>query len=113
MWQEFVKVADSVKLSTLIVLILVNVGLGMAVAIMSSKWQLSKVADWLKTRVVPYVLGYFTICLVATVDESWNTMVVATWGFIVAFFMSKIVQNLKDIGLPVPDALMKLIEKIP
>lgn len=105
LWNQFVALIDGAKLVSLGVLILVNFITGLAVAIKAGKFQLKELADFLRSRVVPYVLGYFSVGLVALVKPEWAAAVTVVWGGIIITLIGAILVNLKELGINLPDAL--------
>jgi hypothetical protein len=106
-WNQFVDLVNGYKLSTLAILILVNLILGLVLAVTRKDITLSAVGGFVKTRVIPFVLGYLTVGIVATVDDGLEVSVPVVWGFIVASLVGIIMINLKELGLPLPDILAK------
>jgi phage-related holin len=102
---NFKAMIDGVKLTTLVLLILANFVLGIAVSIKTGTFNLRDAGTFLYTRVLPYVVGYMGVGLIATFDNTWAWAVTATWGVIDATLAGSILQNLQDLGLPVPSML--------
>ena len=90
---------------TLVVLVVVNLVLGIVAAWLAGTFRLSAVADFLKTRVIPFGVGYAAVCAVAVVNNDFNVAVPVVWGFIVAALLGTILGDLKSLGLPVPELL--------
>lgn len=103
--QEFISLVDGVKLTLVMALIIGNFVTGIAVAIKNRTFNLKQMGEFLYTRVLPYVLAYFGVGLVALVDQSWTWAVTVTWGIILATLVGAILQNLKELGIKVPSAL--------
>jgi len=104
-WDQFVSNVDGFKLTTLAILILVNIVLGLALAVSRKDITLSYVADFCRSRVLPFVLGYLTVGIVGTVDDSLKTAIPVVWGFITAGLVGYVLANLKELGFPLPDIL--------
>jgi len=105
MWEQYVAVVDGVKLTVLMAMILANFGLGLAVSIKDKTFRLKEIADFMRSRVLPGILGYFAIGFVALTDSSWMPAVTVTWGFIIATLTGAILQSLKELGVNLPDSL--------
>lgn len=101
----FVSLVDSIKLTLLMALILVNFITGLAVAFKTGTFNLKAMGGFLYSRVVPFVLAYLAMGIVATVDSDWAWAVTATWGVIILALGGAILQNLKELGIKVPDLL--------
>ena len=102
---NFKALVDGVKLTTLAALILANLILGIAVGIKNSNFNLKELGNFLYTRVLPYVIGYFGVGVLATFDPTWSWAVIGTWGIIDLTLVGAILQNLKDLGVPIPAVL--------
>jgi len=102
---QFIALVDGTKLTVLVALILANFILGIAVSIKSKTFRLKEVGDFMLSRVLPYILGYFAIGILAVVEPSWQAAVTVAWGVIVLALVGAIVSNLKEIGINVPDSL--------
>ncbi|MFA5154454.1 MAG: phage holin family protein [Clostridia bacterium] len=105
LWSQFVQMVDGMKLWTLGIFILVNFILGVAVSIKNKKFNLKTLGEFLGTKVVPYILGYYAVGMVALIEESWKTAVPVVWGGIVLTLLGAILQNLKELGINIPTFL--------
>jgi len=83
-------------------LIVGNFITGIAVAIKIKTFALKKMGDFLYTRVLPYIIAYFGVGVVALVEDSWNWAVTAVWAVIIATLTGAILQNLKELGVKIP-----------
>ena len=104
-WAQFKATVDGVKVTTLIILIAANFLTGIAVSIQQKVFNLKAMGNFLVTRVVPYVVGYFGVGIIAVIDSSWNWAVTAVWAIILATLVGAILQNLKELGVPIPPLL--------
>ena len=102
---QFVALADGTKLSILVVMIAANVLLGLAVSIYTKTFRLKAVADFLVSRVLPYILGYFTVVIIAIIEPAWETAITVVWGVISLALIGAILKNLSEMGIKLPDAL--------
>lgn len=103
--QQFIALVDGVKLTLLVALILGNFITGIAVAIKNKSFNLKEMGDFLLTRVLPYLVGYFGVGILALVESSWAWAVTAVWAVILATLVGAILQNLKELGITIPPAL--------
>lgn len=108
---QFMALVDGTKLSVLAVLICANLAAGIAVAICRKTFRLKAVADFLVSRVLPYLLSYLAIGLVATFEPAWRVSLTVVWGLMVAALDGAILTNLREMGLPLPDILAGEREK--
>lgn len=105
MWQEFVALADSVKLNTLMGLVLLNFVLGVAVGLKTHTFRLKLLGKFLLERVLPYVLVYVGVAGIALIEPMWKGYLFIVWGVIVATLVGAVATNLKELGLVLPDWL--------
>jgi len=103
--EQFVALANGAKLSVLVAMIFANLITGIAVSVYTGSFRLKQVADFLLTRVLPYVLSYFAVALVAVVEPAWQPAVTAVWAVIIAALAGAILANLKETGVNLPDFL--------
>ncbi|MGE5619033.1 MAG: phage holin family protein [Sphingomonadaceae bacterium] len=96
---------DQVRL--ILALIGADVLLGIAASIRAGQFQLSRLAAFLGSKVVPYILGYGAVRLVAEVMPEWQPYSTAVWLVVVAALVGDLTANLQQLGLPVPPALTK------
>jgi len=102
---QFVALANGTKLSILVALIFANLVTGVAVSIWTKTFRLKAVGDFLLSRVLPYVLSYFAVVLVAVVEPAWQPAVTAVWAVIIAALVGAILANLKEMGINLPESL--------
>jgi phage-related holin len=102
---EFIALADGIKLTTLAALIVANFLTGLAVSIYSKTFRLKEVGAFLCTRVLPYLVSYGAVCVIAVVEPEWKTSVTIIWGIIIAALVGAILTNLKEMGIKLPDSL--------
>lgn len=103
--QQFIGLVDGVKLTVLMALIVANFLTGMAVSIKSATFRLKELADMMTTRILPYILGYLAVGVVALVDQTWQVAVPVVWSIIILTLAGAIIQNLKELGIKLPDSL--------
>ena len=112
-WSEFASRVDVWALLTILIMVLVNLALGLILAVKFGKMELTKLADWLKDRVIPYVGGYLVLVLGAAVPLSKSPDALSTdilaalpttaFVFIVASLAGKLKEQVTALGLPIPD----------
>jgi phage-related holin len=102
---QFIALANGTKLSVLVALIFANLVTGVAVSIYTRTFRLKEIGDFLLTRVLPYVLSYFAVVTVAVVEPVWEKAVTVVWGIIILALAGAILQNLKEMGIQIPDFL--------
>ena len=103
--EQFFGLADGTKLTILVAMIFANLVTGLAASVFTGAFRLKQVADFLLTRVLPHVLSYFTVTLVAVVEPAWQPAVTVVWALIMAALSGAILANLKEMGIDLPDLL--------
>ena len=112
MWQnlldEVVRFVNSPQLVTILALIGADLVAGVGAALKTHTFEWRRVADFYGSNVVPYVLGYLAVWLVAKLavpellgDSAYiveDAFVGAAWLAIIAALVGSIVGNLKIIG---------------
>jgi hypothetical protein len=87
-----------------IVLMACNILSGVAVALFRGVFNLGDLASWLRTRAVPYLLGGATAKLAVQgggADVGITPgMADVIWGFVILSLLGHIVENLRELGLP-------------
>lgn len=84
-----------------------NVISGIAVAMYRRNFALGALADWLMSRAIPYLGGSAVVQLMLiAVPPEWSgvgQMVGSgVWLFVCGALVGKILENLREMGLPVP-----------
>ena len=103
--QQFIALVDGIKLTLLLALVIANFVTGIAVAIKTKTFELKKMGGFLYSRILPYVVAYFGVGIVALVDSSWSWAVTAVWAVILATLIGAILTNLKELGVSMPKEL--------
>lgn len=103
--EQFIALANGTKLSVLVAMIFANFILGLAVSIYKKTFRLKAVADFMLTRVLPYVLSYMAVVIIAVVQPAWEVAVTVAWGVIILALVGAILAKLKEIGINIPDFL--------
>lgn len=96
---------DQVKV--ILILVAANVVAGVAASLATRTFRLWALADFAATRLLPYLLGYGSVRLVATAMPEWSAYGDVVWALIVAALVGHIVASLQAFGLQPPPALSK------
>jgi hypothetical protein len=90
-------------------LLAANIVLGIAVSLATGTFRLGETGRWLQTRALPLLLGAGAAKLVglvlaseAGVDPGWAD---AVWAFAIASLVGRVLEQLRALGAPVPEAL--------
>ena len=103
---------DLTQLQVLAYLCLGNMGLGTLAAFIKGNFQLSYLKEmWKRFAGVGVAYGVTAFVTVGLAD--FQPLLTAIWVGLIADLTAKLILNLKDIGLPVPDGVVKLAEKTP
>ncbi len=103
--QHYITLIDGVKMAVLMALIIANFITGVAVGIKTGTFNLKQLGEFMEKRVLAYLVAYLGVGLIALVDTSWSWAVTAAWALILATLTGAILQNLKELGVPIPSAL--------
>ena len=102
MLAQYIALVDGFKLVTLAILILVDLLLGVIVAIKEGLFKIDKLAQFLNTSVLAYVGGYLLVGLVAVVHTEFSPAVLGAWVILDSTLLAGIWVKLGKLGLPVP-----------
>jgi phage-related holin len=103
--QQYVALVNGVKLTLLMSLICANFLTGLAVSIKTGNFALKQLGQFMYSRVLAYAVAYLGVGVIGLVDTSWAWAVTATWALILATLVGAILQNLKELGINLPDSL--------
>ena len=98
----------STKLYIILALIVIDVVLAVAVALKTKSFDFTRLGDFLLTMVVPYVLAYLVIHVMTTYVAELSQFLgigidAAVFLIIVASLVAAIFDNLKSLGMNVPE----------
>lgn len=102
---QLIVLVDGTKLSVLAAMIFANLLTGIATSVYSRTFRLKAVADFLVTRVLPYLLSYMAIGAVGVFEPAWRPFIAVVWGLIIAALAGAILANLREMGVKLPDIL--------
>ena len=103
--EQFVALVNGTKLTILVAMVFANLLTGIAVSIYTGSFRLKLVADFLVSKVLPYLISYLAVGVVAVVEPSWKAAVTVVWGLIIVALAGAILTNLKEMGISIPDFL--------
>ena len=96
-------------LRPVLALLAANVLTGVAAALYRGVFNLGDLADWLRSRAVPYLLGGLSVRLAVGLageqvglDPGLGDVV---WGFVLLALVGHIGGNLRELGIPLPAVL--------
>lgn len=103
-WEFLEGVIDPTQAIVLLALVLGNVFTGILAAMLNGTFEASKVMEFYRRLGVVFI-SYIGVSVVATVLTDWSALQTAYWAFLIVQMGDKIFENLKKLGLPVPDHL--------
>ena len=90
--------------------VLLNVGVALAAAIRTGEFKFYRVWEFLYRKLLPFVLVYAVARgLGETANQGW--LAVAVLGLIEMALAADLVENLSRLGVPIPEAVLKLVNK--
>jgi len=90
--------------------VLLNLGIALAAAIRTGEFKFYKVGEFLYKKLLPFVLLYaFARGLGETANQGWLS--ITTLGLIEFTLAADMVENLARLGVPIPEGILKLIDK--
>lgn len=87
--------------------VILNLGLAWAAAVRNDNFTFREVGAFLHRQLLPYVGVYF-IAALTTEGTEWGWIPAAVMVVITAAIGSRIVEHLRDLGIPIPDGVIKL-----
>jgi hypothetical protein len=85
---------------------------GLAISLYQKQFKLGASADFLWSRALPYFLGAGALQLVVmTIPPSYpiggvdSALTSVIWGFVVAALLGQLLDNLRQMGLPIPEIM--------
>ncbi|MBU0476599.1 phage holin family protein [Patescibacteria group bacterium] len=102
---ECIALFGTSQIQTIVLLLMADVVLGIAAALMKKEFALSKVAIFMKKPVLGYVFGFAVIGMVAQALPALAIIETVVFVLIVLALLGSISKNLGKLGLPVPAIL--------
>lgn len=90
--------------------VLVNTVAAIAGSLYTGEFLLSRVGEFLKAKLLPYVAIYFALCLLETGSNLTGLSALA-WAAIETSLLGDLLDTWERVGLPLPDAIRRLIRK--
>jgi len=90
--------------------VLLNATLAIAASLRNGDFQLPALANFLWRHLLPYVIAYAAIRIVADQLEL-QAVATATWAIIQASLVGRIAASLHELGIPLPENLAKFLKK--
>jgi hypothetical protein len=99
---------DGVKV--IVIGVLLNVVLAVAVAIRTGTFSFQVLGEFLTRQLMPYVIVYFAFKLFGE-GIGMEGVSLAVWGLIAAMIASSIVEKLSELGVPIPEGVMRMVRR--
>ena len=103
-------VISKIEVQTLAYLIAANVVLGLARAVIKGQFELAKLADFARTVIMVFG-AYLGVAIASVAMADFKEMRDVAWLALIGVLLVKIKDNLKDLGIPVPEKLNKLFNR--
>jgi phage-related holin len=104
---ELIALFSTFQIKWIVILISIDVILGIIAAILQKNFRLGKVAKFMGTPVLGYLLGFATLEAVAQALPSLSWAVLAAFVLIILALIGSILNNLGKMGLSLPAYLKK------
>lgn len=103
---------DLTQLQILLWMCLGNMGLGTLAAFIKGNFKLPYLKEMWK-RIAGVGVAYGVTAFVTVGLGDFKPILTAVWVGLIADLTAKLLLNLKDIGLPIPDGVVKLAKELP
>ena len=90
--------------------ILLNLSVALAAAIKTDTFEAAKVAEFLYRKLLPYLI-VFAVATAVSGALSLGWLVTALWALIEMSLLGDMVENLKKLGIPIPDKIVSLFKR--
>lgn len=87
----------------LVALIAANLVLGILASLRNGDFKLTRLADWLWSRVIPLLVGYGVAAFLAYSNPDLAWLKEAAFGTLTLTLLGYILSNLRDFGVNLPD----------
>ncbi len=104
---DFVNLFASPQIKTIVLLIVVDLVLGVIGGLMKKEFVLGKVASFMKTGILGYVLTFVIVKIIAQAQPTLSWLVTIAYVLVVAALAGSILDALAKFGLPIPKILRK------
>ena len=90
--------------------ILLNLAVALAAAIRTNTFEFAKMAEFLYRKLLPYLI-VFTVASAVSGALSIGWLVTVLWALIELSLLGDMVENLKKLGVPIPDEITSLFKR--
>jgi hypothetical protein len=90
--------------------IALNLAVALAAAIRTGTFELAKIAEFLYRKLLPYLI-VFTVATAVSGALSIGWLVTVMWALIELALLGDMVDNLRKMGVPIPDEIAKLFKR--
>lgn len=78
-----------------------------AASLVTGEFRLFYVANFIKTKLLPYLIGYIAVCIVVQLQPEMSAWDDAVWAFIMLALIGDVLAALEKAGVPLPEAFSK------
>jgi len=104
---ELVALFATSQIKMIVTLIAIDVIFGLIAAILKKEFRLGKVAKFMKTSVLKYVLGFAVLEMVALALPSLVMVTQLSYFLIIFALIGSILNNVARMGIPLPAYLLR------
>lgn len=90
--------------------ILLNLVVALAAAIRTGTFELAKIAEFLYRKLLPFLM-VFAVSAAFAEALSIQWLVTITWGLVELSLVGDMVDNLKKLGIPIPDKIVEMFKR--
>ncbi len=90
--------------------ILLNLAVALAAAIRTNTFELAKIAEFFYRKLLPYLI-VFAVASAASSALSIGWLVTISWALVELALTGDMVDNLKKLGIPIPDDIVNLFKR--
>ena len=90
--------------------IALNLAIALAAAIRTSTFEFAKVAEFLYKKLLPNLI-VFAVAKAVSGGMEMEWLVTATWALIEMSLLGDMVENLKKLGIPIPNGIVSVFKR--
>jgi phage-related holin len=90
--------------------VLINVVVALAAAIRAKDLDINRIGEFLYRKLLPFIMVY-AVVVPFSEQTGLSWLVTSAWAVIELTLLTDLLDNLKVLGVPIPDAVMQLIKR--
>lgn len=108
---RFIELASGAGLASILIMLVLVFISGTVRAIVKKEFTFTDLGKVLGTKIVPITAGFFLVVAFAVIDDTYQPAITAAAALADATLVANIIQNLNELGVPIPDWLNKVTAK--